>query len=114
MSTEHLSDHGRKQFQVDRIAFFSDAIVAIAITLQILEFINPARGKDKTWADIQQEDPRRIIVPLVVLLVRYASIGNRWIRHHDLFQHVKNYRISFPLVHRTESGIIRNLITFVV
>jgi uncharacterized membrane protein len=111
---EHLPDHGRKQFQVDRIAFFRDANVAIAMGLYILEFKIPALGSDKTWADIQREDPRRIIVPLVVLWVSFASIGNRWIRHQEFFQHVKNYRSSFPLVHRTESGNIQNLITFVV
>jgi uncharacterized membrane protein len=33
--------HSRTQFQIDRIAFFSDAVIAIALTLMILEIKIP-------------------------------------------------------------------------
>ncbi len=42
----HSPVHDKKHFQVERIAFFSDAIIAIASALLILEFKIPSLGRD--------------------------------------------------------------------
>ena len=49
----HLqTPHSRTQFQIDRIAFFSDAVIAIALTLMILEVKIPELGKKATFPEI--------------------------------------------------------------
>jgi uncharacterized membrane protein len=83
--------HHRKQFQVDRICYFSDAIIAIAITLLILEFKIPPLGKDKTWLEIRTAYGSRLFVPVVGMLLSFFSISNLWLRHHELFEHVIDY-----------------------
>ena len=45
--------HNRTQFQIDRIAFFGDAVIAIAITLLVLEIKIPPLGKDSSWSYIK-------------------------------------------------------------
>ncbi len=48
MKTHREAEHNRTQFQIDRIAFFSDAVIAIALTLMILEIKIPALDRDMT------------------------------------------------------------------
>ena len=83
----------RRQFQVDRIAFFSDAVIAIAITLLILELKIPALGKQADWAYIRSHFGHHIITSLLALFLCFYSVGTLWIRHHELFQHIRNYSI---------------------
>jgi uncharacterized membrane protein len=91
MSETQPVSHHRKQFQVDRICYFSDAIIAIAITLLVLEFKLPPLGKDKTWLQIKSEYGPKLTVPVVGMLLSFYLISNYWIRHHELFEHVVNY-----------------------
>ena len=83
--------HTRTQFQVDRIAFFSDAVIAIAITLLVLEIKIPPLGKDATWRQIGQQYGHTLFIQFIALCVCFASIGNLWVRHHELYEHINNY-----------------------
>ncbi|MDQ2753261.1 MAG: TMEM175 family protein [Bacteroidota bacterium] len=83
--------HTRTQFQVDRIAFFSDAVIAIAITLLVLEIKIPPLGKEATWEQIVQQFGHTLFIEFISLCVCFASIGNLWIRHHELYEHINNY-----------------------
>jgi uncharacterized membrane protein len=85
------SPHGRKQFQVDRIAFFSDAIMAIAMTLLILAFKIPPLGKNTTWLEVKDQFPAKFKLPVIGLLLCFFVIGSLWTKHHELFEHVANY-----------------------
>jgi uncharacterized membrane protein len=88
--TQPISPH-RKQFQVDRICYFSDAIIAIAITLLVLEFKIPPLGRDKSWFQIRTEYGPKLMIPIIGMLLSFFLISNYWIRHHELFEHVVNY-----------------------
>ncbi len=81
-----IASHDRKQFQVDRIAFFSDAIIAIASTLLILEFKIPALGRDHTWAVIRQQYASKLTIPILGLILSFYSISRLWMKHHALFE----------------------------
>ncbi|MEP6616064.1 MAG: TMEM175 family protein [Ginsengibacter sp.] len=84
-------NHGRTQFQVDRIAFFSDAIIAIAITLLVLEIKIPSVGQNTSWHDVRTVYTNKLLFPLLSLFFSFFIIGRLWMRHHELFEHVINY-----------------------
>lgn len=91
MNEKELLKEERAQFQVDRIAFFSDAIIAIAITLEVLEVKIPPLGSGAHWKDIPERFTTHTWMSLGGMLVCFLAIGNLWIRHHDLYRYVKNY-----------------------
>ncbi len=91
MNAHREAEHNRTQFQIDRIAFFSDAVIAIALTLMILEIKIPELGKDVTLSVIIKTYGWAMVVHTGALLVGFLTIGNLWIRHHQLFEHIINY-----------------------
>jgi uncharacterized membrane protein len=86
-----LQAHDRKQFQVDRIAFYSDAIMAIASTLLILEFKIPPLGRDHNWAEIRELYAGKLYIPILGLIISFYSISRLWFKHHALFEKLINY-----------------------
>jgi len=94
MKAHREAEHNRTQFQIDRIAFFSDAVIAIAMTLMILEIKIPELGKDITLPVILHTYGWSMVLHTVALLVGFLTIGNLWIRHHQLFEHIINYNDS--------------------
>src|SRR5882724_13392349 len=92
------NEHRRTQFQIDRIAFFSDAVIAIAITLMILEIKIPVFGKDASLQQILAKYGGNMTLHVMALLICYISIANLWVRHHGLFEHITNYNKSLIMV----------------
>jgi uncharacterized membrane protein len=88
------TSHNRTQFQIDRIAFFSDAVIAIAITLMVLEIKIPEMGKEITFQQILKQYSESIILHTLALMIGFITIGNLWMRHHELFEHIINYNKS--------------------
>ena len=83
----------RTQFQVDRLAYFSDAVFAIAITLLALNIHAPA---------MPQADERQLLqavghmVPSIIGFgLSFFVISNYWRAHHRLFRWVMNYDDTF-------------------
>ena len=83
--------HNRTQFQIDRVAFFSDAVIAIAITLMVLEIKIPELGKNITFSQILKQYAESLVLHALALLIGFMTIGNLWMRHHELFEHITNY-----------------------
>jgi uncharacterized membrane protein len=82
--------HPKQDFQVERIAFFSDAVYAIAITLLVIEIRAPIIGKDTTHAELWHE-LKEMKLKLLALLFSFLLIITYWVRHHTLFKHIHNY-----------------------
>lgn len=82
--------HPKQDFQVERIAFFSDAVFAIAITLLVIEFRAPQITKETTESGLWH-----LVVEMkykfVSVLLSFSLVVNYWIRHHTLFKHIHNY-----------------------
>ena len=82
--------HPKQDFQVERIAFFSDAIFAIAITLLIIEFKVPAIEKGTSYVQAIGEI-LELKYNLFSLLLSFYLIASYWIKHHFLFRHIRDY-----------------------
>jgi uncharacterized membrane protein len=83
--------HSRIQFQIDRIAFFSDAVIAIAMTLMILEIKIPELGSQANVQQIIDKYGKQFFVHGLALLLGFYTIGNLWMQHHKLFEHIVKY-----------------------
>lgn len=90
----YYSDPGlRTQFQIDRVAFFSDAVIAIALTMMVLEIRIPTLGTKATLYQILATRGQSLILQLVALFICFLTIGRLWIKHHELFEHIINYNL---------------------
>lgn len=89
--------HHRNEFLIERIAFFSDAVFAIAITLLIIE-IHPPKIVQGDTAEIVWNKFKEIIPEFFGLIVSFMLIGMIWFRHHSLFKYVDNYDFPFMLI----------------
>jgi uncharacterized membrane protein len=66
---------------VERTIFFSDAVVAIAITLLALDLHVPGGGTNaEFWRDMHQH-----LDDYIGFLVSFAVIGSHWLGHHHVF-----------------------------
>lgn len=83
------TDH-HKKFQIERIALFSDAVFAIAITLLIIEVKVPVVQFPATDEGIW-EKVREIIPEIAGFFVSFFVIGLYWMVHHRMFGYVVNY-----------------------
>jgi uncharacterized membrane protein len=73
-----------KIISVERLTFFSDAVVAIAITLLALELHVPAAiTNGDFWHDALDH-----VDEYVGFLISFAVIGSHWFAHHRLFGYV--------------------------
>jgi uncharacterized membrane protein len=70
---------------VERLIFFSDAVVAIAITLLAIDLPVPA-GHNLTafWGSVQNYDDRYL-----AFLVSFGAIAAAWGDHHDAFRYTR-------------------------
>jgi uncharacterized membrane protein len=89
--------HPRHDFMIERIAFFSDAVFAIAITLMAIE-IHPPLVKKGDSAAVVWEHFKETLPEFLGLLVSFWLIASVWLRHHKLFKYVDNFDIRFMII----------------
>ena len=82
-----MSDKSHDRFQLERLAFFSDAVFAIAITLLVIDVRLP---------HVEIHDETALANALLALIPQYAGfvisffvIGRFWISHHTAFGHLR-------------------------
>jgi uncharacterized membrane protein len=79
-------DHDKENFQLERIALFSDSVFAIAVTLLIIEIKVPEIPKA---TDDQLINYLFLIIPKFIgFFVSFFVIGLYWMAHHRLFRYV--------------------------
>jgi uncharacterized membrane protein len=70
---------------VERLIFFSDAVVAIAITLLAIDLPVPAgHTLSAFWSSVQNNEDRYL-----AFLVSFGAIGAAWSDHHDAFRYTR-------------------------
>ena len=82
--------HPKQDFQVERLAFFSDAVFAIAITLLIVEFKVPHITDTSTVDDVLKQ-LSDLKYNFIAILFSFFIIAVFWSDHHLLFKHIHNY-----------------------
>ena len=93
--SNQLHNELRKEFQLERMILFSDAVFAIAITLLVIEikipdkeFLNEHGGlSDKVLLRALNE----LVPKFVGYLISFCLIGLYWSIHHRMFGFVTNY-----------------------
>ncbi|MCW3464680.1 TMEM175 family protein [Chitinophaga nivalis] len=100
MSVIKESKPAHREFELERLILFSDAVFAIAITLLIIEIKLPHIPANTPVANYGE-----IFKPLIGEFIAFAAsfmfIGNFWVRHLQLCRFLQNYN---------EGLIIRNLL----
>ena len=90
MSNE-LHNELKKEFQLERMVLFSDAVFAIAITLLVIEIKIP-EFDHKTVTDQQLSGSLWHLIPKFTgFLVTFMLIGIYWSVHHRMFGYVTSY-----------------------
>lgn len=87
---DHFEKELKKEFQLERMIFFSDAVFAIAITILILEIKVPELH-DNVSDDLILEELSKLIPKFIGFLISFFLIGQYWSVHHRLFGFVKAY-----------------------
>jgi TMEM175 potassium channel family protein len=76
----------------DRLVLFTDAVVAIAVTLLILPLVEVVAEVSKEqdrrhpWSVISDHKPE-----IYTFLLSFVVIARFWLTHHRVFEHVKAY-----------------------
>jgi uncharacterized membrane protein len=77
-----------KQFQLERLILFSDAVFAIAITLLIIEIKVPAIHGPGLDESTLLSAMFELVPKFIGFFVSFFMIGMYWTRHHTLFGYV--------------------------
>src|SRR4051794_16269100 len=81
----------KKEFQLERMILFSDAVFAIAITLLALEIKVPEIDKHIVSDALLADKLNELIPKFIGFFVSFFVIGIYWVAHHRMFGFVVNY-----------------------
>jgi len=87
---DHLHNELKKEFQLERMILFSDAVFAIAITLLVIEIKVPEIHEEITDRAIL-EGLGHLIPKFVGFIISFLLIGLNWTIHHRMFGYVTAY-----------------------
>ncbi|GAB3909791.1 TMEM175 family protein [Mucilaginibacter boryungensis] len=101
-TVKHEDKDLKKEFQIERLVLFSDAVFAIAITLLIIEIkvpeLNLAELRRNNPEFIQHPDrallellSSEMLAKFIGFVVSFVVIALYWINHHLLFGMLHNY-----------------------
>ncbi len=91
MNDKHLEKELKKEFQLERMILFSDAVFAIAITLLVIELKVPEIPKAIVNEHLLLDGLDELIPKLVGFIISFMVIGFYWVIHHQMFGSVVNY-----------------------
>jgi uncharacterized membrane protein len=89
--SDQLQHELKKEFQIERMILFSDAVFAIAITLLALEIKVPPVDRHIATDEMLMKSLDDLMPKLVGFLLSFFFIGLYWTMHHRMFGYVVNY-----------------------
>lgn len=84
------TDEIKKEFELERVILFSDAVFAIAITLLILEVKFPVLHKNMSSEELAIAF-KPVYVQLLAFIISFFFIGIMWAKHLEIFKYLRNY-----------------------
>jgi len=89
--SDHLEHELKKEFQLERMILFSDAVFAIAITILALEIKVPPIPRKIATDALLLDSLGEMVGQFFGFFVSFFIIGLYWIIHHRMFGYVVNY-----------------------
>src|SRR6186997_1119600 len=86
-----LHNELRKEFQLERMVLFSDAVFAIAITLLVIEIKIPELHGEHITDKALLKELKHLIPKFLGFIISFMLIGIYWTVHHRMFGYVTNY-----------------------
>lgn len=84
MNTHHSPE---KNYDLERLIFFSDGVFAIAITLLVIE-VRPPENWDKTLPTLLAA----LLPKLMFYVISFAAVGSFWSGHRFMFRYVTAFK----------------------
>ncbi len=88
---DQLHNELKKEFQLERLILFSDAVFAIAITLLVIELKVPEIEKAELTEGKLLQALAHMLPKFFGFIISFMFIGIYWTVHHRLFGYVINY-----------------------
>lgn len=87
LSTSEQRQYEESSLELERIIFFSDAVIAIAITLLSVQISLP------TEIDVNNlsQEIFQLVPKFGIYALSFLIIGNYWVIHHRVFRNIKDY-----------------------
>jgi len=95
--SNYLHNELRKEFQLDRLVLFSDAVFAIAITLLVIEIKIPDLHEDVS-DKLLLRSLGHLIPKFLGFIISFMLIGVYWTVHHRMFGFVTNFNKKLLLM----------------
>lgn len=89
--SDKLHNELRKEFQLERMVLFSDAVFAIAITLLVIEIKIPELHGEHITDKALLGELKHLIPKFLGFIISFMLIGIYWTVHHRMFGYVTNY-----------------------
>jgi uncharacterized membrane protein len=89
--SQQLHNELKKEFQLERMILFSDAVFAIAITILVIEIKVPEIPKELVTEQRLLQSLDNLIPKFIGFLISFMIIGLYWQVHHRMFGFVVNY-----------------------
>jgi TMEM175 potassium channel family protein len=90
MSNKHAKTELEKEFELERLVLFSDAVFAIAITLLVIDIKFPGFPSAISGKSIFTQF-KPMIYQFFGFLISFTFIGSSWSNHLKLFRHLRKY-----------------------
>ncbi|QQL50810.1 TMEM175 family protein [Mucilaginibacter ginkgonis] len=80
----------KKEFQLERVILFSDAIFAIIVTIMVIDIKLPEEARNLANSEIPHEF-LRLFIKLMAYAASFFLVANFWMRHLKIFSFLRDY-----------------------
>jgi len=91
-----LFKHEFIKVEKERLVMFMDALMAIIMTIMVLEIKIPA--VENLTNEMLRHELRKAVTPLIGFLVSFGTLTMIWFSHHDLMRDIKGITKQFALL----------------
>src|ERR1700712_1413462 len=80
----------KKEFQLERVILFTDAVFAIILTIMVLDIKLPESVREASDHQLK-EAFKELILKFVAYFITFGLVARFWIAHLKLFRFLKDY-----------------------